>query len=105
MNERFRQVIYKYFRNQSRAAEVLGYTPQQLSRIINGHDSISLQMIEALKNNLPKLNLNFLLMGEGDMEVKSEAEILLQIYDLRQAIADKQKIIEMQKKELEKLKK
>lgn len=61
--------------SQKRMAEIQGMTPGNLSQILQGKQSISLNFILNLKKEFPKIDFNNLLSEETDFsEITSVAE-------------------------------
>ncbi len=58
--------------NQKEFAATTGISPATLSSIFNGRTSPTLNHAEALHRRFPKLNMSWLLFGEGDMYVKPQ---------------------------------
>lgn len=56
--------------NQKDFAATTGISPATLSSIFNGRTSPTLNHAEALHRRFPKLNMSWLLFGEGDMYIK-----------------------------------
>lgn len=61
--------------SQDDFAEMLGVSQGHLSQIEKGKRHISYAIIESLVKNLPILNLNYLINGEGDIIQKKEKQI------------------------------
>ena len=61
--------------NQKEFAATTGISPATLSSIFNGRTSPTLNHAEALHRRFPKLNMSWLLFGEGDMyQIEKRAE-------------------------------
>ena len=58
--------------NQKEFAATTGISPATLSSIFNGRTSPTLNHAEALHRRFPKLNMSWLMFGEGDMYVKPQ---------------------------------
>ena len=67
MNNRLLDIIkYKTGGRQNRFAELLGWTPQYLAKLLRG-DNFGLQPVLTLLEKLPEINARWLLLGEGSM--------------------------------------
>lgn len=67
MNNRLLDVIkYKTGGRQNRFAELLGWTPQYLAKLLRG-DNFGLQPVLTLLEKLPEINARWLLLGDGSM--------------------------------------
>ena len=70
MKDRIRQIMLQERLNQKDFAATTGISPATLSSIFNGRTSPTLNHAEALHHRFPKLNMSWLMFGEGDMYVK-----------------------------------
>ena len=70
MKDRIRQIMLQERLNQKDFAATTGISPATLSSIFNGRTSPTLNHAEALHKRFPKLNMSWLMFGEGDMYVK-----------------------------------
>ena len=67
MNNRLLDVIkYKTGGRQNKFAELLGWTPQYLAKLLRG-DNFGLQPVLTLLEKLPEINARWLLLGDGSM--------------------------------------
>lgn len=67
MNKRLREVIiYKTHGRQKDFAELVGWKPQYLAKLLRGSD-FGLKPVLAVLSALPELNARWLLLGEGEM--------------------------------------
>ena len=67
MNNRLLDIIkYKTGGRQKAFAELLGWTPQYLAKLLRG-DNIGLQPVLTLLEKLPEINARWLLLGVGEM--------------------------------------
>lgn len=67
MNNRLLDVIkYKTGGRQKTFAELLGWTPQYLAKLLRG-ENFGLQPVLTLLEKLPEVNARWLLLGEGSM--------------------------------------
>ena len=74
MNKRLAQFIeYKTGGNQKEFADLLGWSPQYLHKLLKG-DSMGIQPVISLLQTFPDMNARWLILGEGAMvDVASEA--------------------------------
>lgn len=67
MNNRLLDIIkYKTGGRQKAFAELLGWTPQYLAKLLRG-DNFGLQPVLTLLEKLPEINARWLLLGDGQM--------------------------------------
>lgn len=67
MNNRLLDIIkYKTGGRQKTFAELLGWTPQYLAKLLRG-ENFGLQPVLTLLEKLPEVNARWLLLGEGSM--------------------------------------
>lgn len=67
MNNRLLDIIkYKTGGRQNKFAELLGWTPQYLAKLLRG-DNFGLQPVLTLLEKLPEINARWLLLGDGSM--------------------------------------
>lgn len=67
MNNRLLDVIkYKTGGRQNKFAELLGWTPQYLGKLLRG-ENFGLSPVLTLLEKLPEINARWLLLGEGSM--------------------------------------
>lgn len=67
MNERLAQFIeYKTGGNQKEFAQLIGWSPQYLHKMLKG-DSMGIQPVISLLQVFPELNARWLILGEGFM--------------------------------------
>lgn len=74
MKDRIFQIMKQEGLNQKEFAATTGISPATLSSIFNGRTSPTLNHAEALHRRFPKLNMSWLMFGEGDMYVKEPGE-------------------------------
>lgn len=68
MNTRLRQIIdYKTGGSQKTFAEMMGWSPQYLFRLLKGEGGIGIRPIIAILEKFPDINARWLLLGEGAM--------------------------------------
>lgn len=67
MNNRLLDVIkYKTGGRQNKFAELVGWTPQYLAKLLRG-DNFGLQPVLTIMEKLPEINARWFLLGEGAM--------------------------------------
>lgn len=67
MNNRLLDIIkYKTGGRQNKFAELLGWTPQYLAKLLRG-ENFGLQPVLTIVEKLPEVNARWLLLGEGQM--------------------------------------
>lgn len=67
INDRLRDIInYKTHGKHKQFAELIGWKPQYLAKLLRG-DNFGLQPVLALLKALPEINARWLLLGEGEM--------------------------------------
>lgn len=85
MNNRLAEIIkYKTGGKQTQFANLMGWSPQYLSKLVRGKD-FGIAPVIALLQRLPVLNARWLLLGEGNMlqdEKLSEVRASAQSYIL-----------------------
>lgn len=92
MKERLQEIIkYKTGGRQTAFAQLLGWTPQYLAKLLRG-ENFGLQPVLTLVEKLPDINARWLLLGEGDM---LEIGKLFQLQ--RDALAHIQSLLDLDK--------
>lgn len=67
MNNRLQEIIkYKTGGRQTAFANLLGWTPQYLAKLMRG-ENFGLQPILSILETFPEINARWLLLGKGDM--------------------------------------
>lgn len=67
MNNRLREIIrYKTGGKQKEFAEIVGWKPQYLAKLLRGSD-FGLKPVLAILTAMPEINARWLLLGEGSM--------------------------------------
>ncbi len=69
MKDRIRHIMEEQHMSQQVFADFIGLSPATLSSIFNGRTRPTLNIVEAIKNKLPSISTDWLLMGVGDMYV------------------------------------
>ena len=72
MKDRIRHIMEEQHMSQQVFADFIGLSPATLSSIFNGRTRPTLNIVEAIKNKLPSISTDWLLMGVGNMYVTSE---------------------------------
>ena len=72
MKDRIRHIMEEQHMSQQVFADFIGLSPATLSSIFNGRTRPTLNIVEAIKNKLPLINTDWLLMGVGSMYVTQE---------------------------------
>lgn len=94
MNKRLQEIIkYKTGGRQNAFAELMGWTPQYVYKLINGKDfglAPVLKIIEAL----PEVNARWFLTGEGDMFTEDlRASLKREALEKAQSIMDFERLV------------
>ena len=92
MNERLLEIIkYKTGGKQNVFAELMGWSPQYLTKLVKG-DNFGLQPVLAILSAFPEINARWFLFGQGSM-----LEVGM-IFDLqRQAMSHIQSLLDLEK--------
>ena len=92
MNNRLQEIIkYKTGGRQSDFANLLGWTPQYLAKLLRG-ENFGIRPVLTLLETLPEINARWLLLGQGDM-----LEIGKLFNLQREAFAHIQAVLEIEK--------
>ncbi len=67
MKDRIRKLLLSEGLTSGAFADEIGVQRSSLSHILNGRNNPSLDFVMKTKNRFPKLNLSWLIMGDGDM--------------------------------------
>lgn len=73
MNERIRQIQVALNMSQKDFAEAIGIAPGALSNIYSNRTNATSNHVKGIHNKFPQINVNWLMFGEGDMYVSSDA--------------------------------
>lgn len=73
MKERIRQVMEQARMSQQDFAMKLGISPASLSSIFTGRTNPTNNHVQAIHRAFPKINVNWLLFGEGEMQEAQSA--------------------------------
>lgn len=92
MNERLLEIIrYKTGGRQNAFAELMGWSPQYLAKLVKG-DNFGLQPVLAILSAFPEINARWFLFGQGSM-----LEVSM-MFDLqRQAMSHIQSLLDLDK--------
>lgn len=71
MKDRIKQIMESLKMTQSEFASYVGLAPATLSSIFNGRTRPTLNVVEVLKKKIPNINIDWLLLGTGDMYFSS----------------------------------
>ena len=72
MKERIRKIMESQHMTQQTFAQFLGMSPALLSSIFNERTKPTINIVEAIKNKIPKISTDWLMFGIGDMYIESE---------------------------------
>lgn len=73
MNKRLREIVQYKTRGKNKPfAELVGWTPQYLGKLLHGND-FGLKPVLAVLRALPEINARWLLTGEGQMLIDNNA--------------------------------
>lgn len=94
MNDRLLSLVrYKTGGRQNKFADLIGWTPQYLAKLLRG-EGFGLQPVLTLLEKLPEVNARWLLLGEGSMLVDDKVMGLRRdVYSRVQRILDFDKYI------------
>jgi len=67
MKDRIKQLMISQHMTQQGFADFIGIASATLSNILNGKSNPTLNIVDAIKNKLPSINITWLLYGEGEM--------------------------------------
>lgn len=67
MKDRIKRIMEEQHMSQQVFADFIGLSPATLSSIFTGRTRPTLNVVEAIKNKLPSINTDWLLMGHGNM--------------------------------------
>lgn len=74
MKDRIRHIMEEQHMSQQVFANFIGSSPATLSSIFTGRTRPTLAIVEAIKNKLPSISTDWLLMGVGSMYVTPSGE-------------------------------
>ena len=92
MKDRLQEIIrYKTGGHQTKFAQLMGWTPQYLAKLLRG-ENFGIQPVLSLLEALPEINARWLMLGQGDM---LEIGKLFQLQ--REAFAHVQSVLELER--------
>lgn len=74
MKDRIKRIMEEQHMSQQVFADFIGLSPATLSSIFTGRTRPTLNVVEAIKNKLPVISTDWLLMGVGNMYVSDASE-------------------------------
>ena len=74
MKDRIKRIMEEQHMSQQVFADFIGLSPATLSSIFTGRTRPTLNVVEAIKNKLPSISTDWLLMGVGNMYVQAASE-------------------------------
>jgi transcriptional regulator with XRE-family HTH domain len=74
MKDRIRQLMESQHMTQQVFAQTLGISSASLSSIFTGRTNPTLKHVEAIKHRFPDINLDWLMFGEGPMQLNTDQE-------------------------------
>lgn len=94
MNNRLQEIIrYKTGGHQTRFAELLGWSPQYLAKLLRG-ENFGIKPVQKLLEQLPEISARWLLLGQGDMlEIGKLYTLQREAFAQAQAILDTEKYL------------
>ena len=69
MKDRIKHIMEEQHMSQQVFADFIGLSPATLSSIFNGRTRPTLNIVEAIKNKIPTISTDWLLMGVGAMYI------------------------------------
>ncbi len=69
MKDRIKHIMEEQHMSQQVFATFIGLSPATLSSIFNGRTAPTLKIVEAIKNKIPSISTDWLLMGVGNMYI------------------------------------
>lgn len=69
MKDRIKHIMEEQHMSQQVFADFIGLSPATLSSIFNGRTRPTLNIVEAIKNKIPTISTDWLLMGVGNMYI------------------------------------
>lgn len=74
MKDRIKRIMEEQHMSQQVFADFIGLSPATLSSIFTGRTRPTLNVVEAIKNKLPSISTDWLLMGIGNMYVSAVSD-------------------------------
>ena len=75
MKDRIKRIMEEQHMSQQVFADFIGLSPATLSSIFTGRTRPTLNVVEAIKNKLPAISTDWLLMGIGNMYVSTPSDV------------------------------
>lgn len=75
MKDRIKRIMDEQHMSQQVFADFIGLSPATLSSIFTGRTRPTLNVVEAIKNKLPAISTDWLLMGIGNMYVSTPSDV------------------------------
>lgn len=96
MKDRIKRIMEEQHMSQQVFADFIGLSPATLSSIFTGRTRPTLNVVEAIKNKLPSINTDWLLMGQGNMYLSplpegtdsTQQSSMEQMLDFEQPVSD-----------------
>ena len=73
MKDRIRQIMESQHMTQQTFADFIGTTPATLSGIFNDRTRPTINIVESIKRKIPDINTDWLMFGQGEMYMSSNA--------------------------------
>ena len=78
MKDRIKMIMESQHMTQQTFAQFIQISPATLSSIFNGRTRPTLNMVEAIKNKIPKLSTDWLMFGKEPMYLDSQPDVSTQ---------------------------
>jgi transcriptional regulator with XRE-family HTH domain len=101
MVERIKQLLEKKKLTATQFSDEIGVQRSSLSHVLSGRNKPSLDFMLKVKERYPEINLNWLLLGEGDMTENSIVKEELP----EKGVMDKRQEMDVEKNELDEISK
>ncbi|WP_314312581.1 helix-turn-helix transcriptional regulator [Hoylesella saccharolytica] len=79
MKDRIRKIMESQHMTQQTFAQFIGMSPALLSSIFNERTKPTINIVEAIKNKIPRISTDWLMFGVGDMYVEGEDKMPNQV--------------------------
>ena len=76
MKDRIKKVMESQHMSQQTFALSIGMSPASLSSIFNGRTKPTLNIVEAIKDKIPKISTDWLIFGKGEMYTSTSQSLL-----------------------------
>ena len=100
VHERIKELITALDSNVLRFSKRTGIDDQTLYKMLTKGTKPSFDTIEAILREYPTVNPRWLLLGEGEIFDGGVADLLKELETLRSAVADKDRIIRLQERQI-----